>query len=204
MIGLCLPGRLNIVVIINSADLLDDIFVKYNAIATKNEEDRRMLCILGRDNIIFMDTFHKDYATKRKVLSAAFFKQKLDAITKIIKTEAIDVIKQCQSKGEHVVDIVNFWGEIQSRIFTSIAVGSNNANVLCTYEKADGTFEHHYFGQMVKHLIKDTMIRARSPFFGLFPELLPYKIFSSCRRTMRNIQSVRDGLRKIIDARKSG
>lgn len=146
LLGLCLPGHAKTLVCLNSATLLDDLYVKQNAFATKNEEERNMLAILGRENVVFMDTFHKDYAQTRKVLSAAFFKQKLDAITKIIKIEVVDVIKECQQKNEQVVDIVTFWGEVQSRIFTSIAVGRNNANVLCTYEKEDGTTETKVIG----------------------------------------------------------
>ena len=40
-----------------------------------------------------MDTFHKDYTTTRKILGQAFFKQKLQKITEIIKEELIDIIK---------------------------------------------------------------------------------------------------------------
>lgn len=69
---------------------------------------------MARENILFMDTFHRNYSATRKVLSAAFFKQKLNAITKIIKEEVINAIRLTQSKGDHEANIVDFWSEIQS------------------------------------------------------------------------------------------
>ena len=80
-----------------------------------------------------MDTFHPKYAQTRKVLSAAFFKSKLKAITKIIKMEIIECIKECQLKGEHIVNIVDFWSHIENKIFTSIAVGRSNSSIQCEY-----------------------------------------------------------------------
>jgi cytochrome P450 len=131
--GLCLPGRC--FVSFNSARLLEDVFVKHNDNLTKAKMDKYLVSILGNQNIVFMDTFHKDYAKTRKVLSAAFFKQKLAAITKVIKIEVIEVIRECQQKGRHEVNVIDFWGTIQSRIFSSIAVGRSNAGVLCDYER---------------------------------------------------------------------
>jgi hypothetical protein len=93
MTGMCLPGR-NIVMI-NSAELLDDLFVNYNGLMTKSSFERLASTKMAGKNVLFMDTFHKDYAKTRKVLSVAFFKQKLVAITKIIKEEVIDAIRLC-------------------------------------------------------------------------------------------------------------
>jgi hypothetical protein len=80
MTGLCLPGRPN-TVFINSARLLDDIYVKQNAYSTKNDLERTILYALGERNVFVMDTFHKDYPSTRKVLTAAFFKDCLGPIT---------------------------------------------------------------------------------------------------------------------------
>jgi hypothetical protein len=53
-----------------------------------------MLAIMGDRNIVFMDSFHKDYNQTRKVLSAAFFKSKLLAITSVIKNEVCEIIEE--------------------------------------------------------------------------------------------------------------
>ena len=73
--GLCLPGRT--LMKINTVEMLDDIYVKQNHLNTKYPDDAKMFAILGDQNILFMDSFHKDYNQTRKVLSAAFFKSKL-------------------------------------------------------------------------------------------------------------------------------
>jgi hypothetical protein len=73
--------------------MLEEILTKQNPYLTKHPVDRYIASILGDRNVVFMDTFHQDYANTRKVLSAAFFKQKLLAVTTIIKEEVLDVIK---------------------------------------------------------------------------------------------------------------
>ena len=180
MTGICLPGR-NIIVF-NTADLLDDFFVKQNASLTKSSIERQAMSMLAGQNVLMMDTFHRDYAKTRKVLSAAFFKQKLIAITKIIKEEVIEAIAQCQTKGEHEVDILDFWSEIQSQIFATIAVGRKNANIMCDYEQADGTIVKKMLSHMIRHLIEDQFNRFRNPIFLLIPELLSHALFPSCWR----------------------
>ena len=57
--GLCLPGR--VLLSINSVDFLDDIYVKSNQYNTKLSTEQRIFAILGDKNVVFMDTFHKDY-----------------------------------------------------------------------------------------------------------------------------------------------
>ena len=154
--------------------------------------------------MLTMCTFNSEYHATRKVLSAAFFKQKLLSITKIIKKETIDVIKEFQQQGDHVIDIVEFWVDVQSRIFSSIAVGHNNANVLINFEQEDGSTKKNVISQLLRFIFKDMMNRIGNPFFSIFPELLPYAIFPSCRRLFHNIQSLRDGIRQIMDARLKG
>ena len=53
------------------------------------------------------------------------------------------------------MDIVNFWRQIQSRIFTSIAIGKGNADIVCTYECEDGTMKKMLIGELITILIDD-------------------------------------------------
>ena len=73
--GITIPGLTFI--FINSVDFLEDIYVKQNAFNTKNVSDHQVFAMIGQRNVLFMDTFHKDYNATRKSLSAAFFKSKL-------------------------------------------------------------------------------------------------------------------------------
>jgi cytochrome P450 len=75
---------------------------------------------------------------------------------------------------------------------------------MCKYEHPDGTIEKKMISQMMKHIIEDSMNRFRKPFFFLLPKLLDYYIFPDCKRYLRNIQSVRDAMQKILDSRRQG
>jgi hypothetical protein len=88
--GAMLPGRM--ILMINSVDFLQDIYVRYNDLNTKFAPDMNCFLFLSRSNVVVMNTFDKDYHATRKELSAAFFKSKLQTITRIIKEEVIDVI----------------------------------------------------------------------------------------------------------------
>lgn len=122
---------------VNSVEFLDDIYVKQNALNTKND-DAGLFAWLAPRNIVFMDSFHSEYNTTRKELSAAFFKNRLQTIVTIIKEEVVTMIAEYQRQSEFEVDIVDFWTRIQSQIFTGVAVGRGNSNVDCTYETDDG------------------------------------------------------------------
>lgn len=200
--GLCLPGKC--AVMINSVDYLDDIYVKQNQYNTKQGFESMMFSLLAGNNVVFMDTFHKDYSATRKELSAAFFSAKLKKITTIIKEEVVDLIAQTQAKGVTECDCIEFWRVMQGRIFTSIAVGRGNANVMCTYEHADGRVEKLLLNDIMKYMISDTVNRVRQIFFAIFPELLPYLLTSDCKRYARNVQSVRSAIAEIIVQRKQG
>ena len=95
--------------IINSVDYLDDMFVKQNAYNTKMSSLEAEFSIMGHQSVIFMDTFHKDYTATRKALSAAFFKKKLQAITKVIKQVVIEFITEVQNSGVKEVDLTDFF-----------------------------------------------------------------------------------------------
>ena len=49
-----------------------------------------------RTSIVFQATDHPNYTEKRKNLSAAFFKRKLEGMTKIIKAVTLKEIKRIQ------------------------------------------------------------------------------------------------------------
>jgi hypothetical protein len=141
-----------------------------------------------------MDTFDENYHATRKELSAAFFKSKLQTITKIIKEEMLDIIAKRQAKPDGEVDIVDFWTKIQSQIFTAVAVGRGNANVMCTYEHPDGKVEQLTLSETIRYLLEDTVNRIRQVVFLVFSELFTYPITSMCQRYVRNVNSVRQAL----------
>ena len=78
------------VIFICDPALLEDLYVKKNALYTKHEIERRFGAPLVYNNIVNMETDDKDYGPKRKVLSSAFFKNKVQKMVTMIKESALD------------------------------------------------------------------------------------------------------------------
>lgn len=72
-------------VLFNKADYLNEIFVTKNSAYSKHVLERTMGMPLVRNAIVSMETEDPTYKVKRKVLSAAFMKSKMDAIRYQIK-----------------------------------------------------------------------------------------------------------------------
>ena len=64
-------------ILVNDPDLLEEIYVKKNALFTKHPSKREGGAPLVYNNIVSMDTHHPAYAPKRRALSSAFFKGKV-------------------------------------------------------------------------------------------------------------------------------
>ena len=85
-----------------------------------------------------------------------------------------------------------------------MAVGKNNANVICNYELENGKIIQKPIGELIMHLLEDTLNRIRSPLYNIFPELAPYPMMASCRRYKRNVISFRSAIQQIMDDRRQG
>lgn len=87
-----------------------------------------------------MDTFHSEFALRRKVLSSAFFKSKIKGITKLIKRDVLDEIKRIQHSAITEIDLAKFTLGLQSKIIMSISFGRIKHNENTHWENDDGTF----------------------------------------------------------------
>ena len=64
-------------ILISDPDALEDVYIKKNSAYTKHELERQFGFPLFENNIVNMETDDPAYPTKRKVLSSAFFKNKV-------------------------------------------------------------------------------------------------------------------------------
>ena len=127
-------------ILVNDADLLEEIFVKKNALFTKHESKREGGKPLIYNNIVSMDTHHPAYAPKRRALSSAFFKGKVQNMVSSIKRIALEYFKEFQDQGEKVeYDLVKMTMQLQARIIIDILVGKGYSTKKIKYEKVDGT-----------------------------------------------------------------
>jgi hypothetical protein len=88
-------GLHGVLLFINSADLLSEIFIKHGDAFTKHQSERDRFGLMGKQSLILMDSANKHYRTTRKQLSAAFFKGKLTKrILPIVTHVALHVINR--------------------------------------------------------------------------------------------------------------
>ena len=83
-------------IIFNSARSLEELYVTKNAYYTKHENERLYSAPLLNKNMITMDTDDPQYKSKRKVLSSAFFKNKIRAMMHIVKSTSLKIFKDIQ------------------------------------------------------------------------------------------------------------
>jgi cytochrome P450 len=80
----------------NTFDCLEDLYVKQNSKMTKSAFHANAYTKILKRSLIFDQTKDLVYIEKRKTLSAAFFKQKLIGMTKIIKEVTMQELKNLQ------------------------------------------------------------------------------------------------------------
>ena len=109
----------------NKADSLDDLYVTKNSAYSKHEIERKMSRPMLQNSIASLETDDPQYKTKRKALSAAFMKSKLDAIRTEVKYVALKTFADLQVEGDvNEVDLNTFTSKVQAHIIVSILVGS--------------------------------------------------------------------------------
>ena len=79
--------------------------MKKNPNYSKHELERQAGApLVGKHNIVTLETENPVYAPKRKALSQAFFKNKVQLMTRTIKEVTLDQIKRYQDKIERKED----------------------------------------------------------------------------------------------------
>jgi len=83
-------------VVLNAPEYLEDVYVKLNSMHTKHEYERRVFNLLIPTSIVFMESEHKDYPERRKILAAAFYKNNVARMIELIKRQTIEIVKGLQ------------------------------------------------------------------------------------------------------------
>ena len=113
----------------NRVEALDELYVTKNAVYSKHELERSLSMPLLRNAIISMETEDPTYKIKRKALSAAFLKSKMNLIMNNIKMTAMRCFHDLQAKGDvNEVDLNLYTQEVQSSIIVSIIIGPGTYN----------------------------------------------------------------------------
>ena len=78
-------------VIFNHVDALDELYVTKNSFYSKHELDRTANLPLLRNSLMTMETDDPAYKLKRKTLSSAFQKSKMDRMVQSIKHTTLKI-----------------------------------------------------------------------------------------------------------------
>jgi cytochrome P450 len=117
-------------IVLNTAEALTDIYITKNKFFDKDPMARISLGTLFGDSIILASS-NEEWAKKRKILSSAFYKDKLvrmtDTIRKVVAQKIEEFEHNYVATGEPM-DIVREMGDLQMRIILVSAFGLTNLN----------------------------------------------------------------------------
>lgn len=195
----CGPFR---AIVFNAPEYLEDIYVKLNSMHSKHEHEQKVFNILIPTSIVFLESEHKEYAERRKILASAFYKNNVAKMIDLIKRVTIDIVKELQQGKSQEVDIIELTSLLQQRIIINVSVGPGFSEKIIDYECEDGKIIKRPIYNVIYDVIQQTCCRADQFLFLIFPELTGYAITSKDRRCQRNIQTLRGELRQIIKERK--
>jgi hypothetical protein len=124
-------------------------------------------------NVSAMSTNDPEYPIRRKALSTAFFKSKLEMMSTVIKEVTLHHISKTfegmQVGESKKLDAVKFFRDLQSAIIISITCGKGQHNVKLPCVTAEGTKEMP-LPEMMNLCLKGLMERAlQNPLVMMFP-----------------------------------
>lgn len=131
----CGPFR---AIVFNAPEYLEDIYVKLNSMHSKHEHEQKVFNILIPTSIVFLESEHKDYAERRKILAGAFYKNNVAKMIDLIKRVTIDIVNELHQSESKEVDIIELTSQLQQRIIINVSVGPGFSDKIVDYECDDG------------------------------------------------------------------
>lgn len=203
-VGLCMFGM--VCVCFTKAESLDDLYVTKNAFYTKHEIERDAGRPLLYNNLVSMDSDDPLYKMKRKALAGAFFRSKLALICEKVKESALASFRELQAKGDrNEVDINSFTSLVQSRIITSILVGSEwSTKTLTHINLKTGESSEITLSYFLDRIMDDITTRfTTNPLLMLNTKFFAEKaICATDRNYIANCASLRAFCHGILDAKR--
>lgn len=143
---------------------------------------------------ILLASTNNTWAAKRKAVSGAFYKAKLQAMSeffKIITLKEVENLKNGCAKTGEAFDIVKFMSNLYVKILVKSAFGITD-DVFIDFEHPDGKVEKLILGEFIKKTFVELTLRYFSPLTLLFPETATwYNRTASERILMRNVKRLR-------------
>ena len=121
-----IPVFADVVLLILDSSTSQQIFIDKNKFNSKHVMTRDAFRFYFPRTLLFTATEEPDYAQRRKIVTAAFFKQRLIEMTYIIKQVCQKKILQLHEqikKGESTINLVDTTQELYADIIISCSVG---------------------------------------------------------------------------------
>mmetsp|Transcript_21167 Transcript_21167/g.29261 ORF Transcript_21167/g.29261 Transcript_21167/m.29261 type:complete len:143 (+) Transcript_21167:243-671(+) len=127
-------------VFINKAELLEDFYVRKNMYYSKSWTEIEMNKTFIYNGPFVQRSEDPQYAPQRKILSSAFFKQKMMGMIEIIKSTTLDMARKLRKehKDGDVVDFIPIAVELMSSLIVNVCVGHGRAHDTIEYKTKEG------------------------------------------------------------------
>lgn len=185
---------------ISSVDMLNEIYTSPQV--TKHFMGNYLYWPVMPGSIVTQATEHPQYSDKRKALAAAFFKQKLIAMTEIIKDVTLKEIRLLQKYDLSKYSLATMTLNLQGKIIINCAVGKEYADVELDWEGEQGT-EKMSVIIFLERLFSVATFRLFDVTAILFPLLIWTTFTPKDLRFARNVKKMRAQVQKIIDERRA-
>ena len=152
-----------------------------------------------------LDTDDPSYKKKRKALSTAFLKSKLEIIATITKKTALKFFAEVQKKSpENIVEFGEFTSECQTHIIVSILLGPDHSFQKLTHVDLEtGASEDLSIAGFLDKMISDTFLRMnKNPLLKINPKFAEKEIFTVENRHFANVRAIRGWIATIIEDKK--
>lgn len=128
-------------VFVNRAELLEDFYVKKNMHYTKSWMEIGVTKVLIHNGPFVQRSEDPNYAPQRKILSSAFFKNKMVGMIEIIKSSSLEIVRKLRKnhKDGDVVDFIPITVELMSTLIVNVCVGHGRAYDIMEYKDADSS-----------------------------------------------------------------
>lgn len=155
--------------------------------------------------MVTADSDSPAYKLKRKAVSQAFFKSKMDLMIKFVKESAMRTFYDLQQQGdENVVDVNSYTSKVQAHIIVAMLIGSGYSYKTMQYrDLVTGETSQITVGEFMDKIMPDAMTRIKkNPLIMMNPNLMGMKFFNVDYLFHENMEQLRGFVKQVIEDKK--
>ena len=177
-------------VVINSARMLTDVYVTKNKYFDKDPISRVLFGSIFGESIVLAAS-DELWSKKRKVLSQAFYKDKLIKMTEVIRqvvAEKITEIERDHLETGKPMDVVAEMGDLHMRVIFVSAFGLTDLHKVKLPYAYKGGFKQLTIGDYLRNMLSFMIFRTGRKIFALIPYLMFFNYCQEDKEYAHNIK----------------